>query len=101
MSGVGKVYNYTVSYRDFGLSLPRPYATAYVELEDVPSIRLATNNIFGCRVDDLHIGLDVEVMYHGYDDAELTLAYLSPRTLARGVVDAAVGEGVRSESIPA
>ena len=77
VSGRGRLYSFTLTNRDFGLGFPIPYVTAYVELDDTPGVRLATN-VVGCPASVLAIDLPMEVVYHDYPDKELTLAYFTP-----------------------
>ena len=77
VSGVGRLYSVTVSYREFGLQMGVPWIAAYVELEEGP--RLATN-IVNALTDEVAIGQTVSVVYQDYDEIGLTLAFFEPET---------------------
>lgn len=61
-SGKGTVYSFTIirkgagDWKDAG-----PFVYAYVELDEGPRVQ---TNIVGCPVDDVHIGMKVEVEWH-------------------------------------
>jgi uncharacterized OB-fold protein len=58
----GTVYSFTVvrkgtgAFKDAG-----PFVIAYVELADGPRIM---TNIVNCDIDELHIGMPVEMVFH-------------------------------------
>lgn len=79
VSGKGKVYSYTVSYRapSTGFAADVPYVFAIIELEE--GVRL-TSNVVGCLPEDVRIDMAVEVVF---DDVtpEVTLAKFQPAEL--------------------
>jgi uncharacterized OB-fold protein len=66
-SGHGTVATFTVNHQPWYPNLDPPYVIAMVELDDQPSVRITTN-IVGCPVEDVHIGMDVQVVFEQYDD---------------------------------
>lgn len=75
-SGRGTVYTFTVTHQNQapGFRDGLPYVLAYVELDE--GVRILTN-VVGCAVDDVRIGMAVEVVF---DDvtADLTLPKFKP-----------------------
>ena len=51
----------------FGDAFPVPYVIAIVELEEDPEVRLTTQ-IVDCPVEDVRIGMPVEVEFEHHDD---------------------------------
>ncbi len=72
-SGRGHVYTYTVTHQNQvpGFREACPYVLAYVELEEGP--RLLTN-VVGCEVDQVRIGLPVEVDFAAVEDSREAIA---------------------------
>ena len=66
-NGLGTVASYTINHQPWYPGLDPPYVIAMVELDDQPSVRLTTN-IVGCPVDDVTIGMSVQVVFEQYDD---------------------------------
>lgn len=61
-SGRGTVYSFTVVRRGApSYESAAPYVVAYVELEEGPRV---LTNIVGCDVDDVEVGMPVEVVFH-------------------------------------
>ncbi len=75
-SGRGTVYTYTVTYQNQapGFRDELPYVLAYVELEE--GVRVLTN-IVGCAVEDVRIGMPVEVTFDDVSSA-ITLPKFKP-----------------------
>lgn len=69
-SGTGTVATYTVNHQPWYPGLDPPYVVAMVELDDQPTVRITTN-IVGCAVEDVRIGLPVQVVFEQYDDVWL------------------------------
>jgi len=61
-AGTGSIYTFTVVYQNQmgGFRDQLPYVLAYVELDEGP--RLLTN-IEGCKPEEVHIGMRVEVRF--------------------------------------
>lgn len=76
-SGRGTVFSYTVDRRGSApaFQAKAPYVIAIVELEEGPRI---TTNIVGCEIEDVHIGMPVEVAYEPVND-DITLVKFRPR----------------------
>jgi uncharacterized OB-fold protein len=68
--GTGTVAAFTINHQPWYPGLDPPYVIAMVSLNDQPEMRLTTN-IVGCAVDDVHIGMDVRVVFEQYDDVWL------------------------------
>jgi len=51
---------------------PPPYVVAIVELDDEPAVRLTTN-VVDCPIDEVRIGLPVEVTFERRDDVWIPL----------------------------
>ncbi|HZA79394.1 MAG TPA: Zn-ribbon domain-containing OB-fold protein [Acidimicrobiales bacterium] len=62
VSGRATVATYTVNHQPFMPGFDPPYVIAMVEIEDDPTVRLTTN-IVGCAMEDVHIGMPVEVTF--------------------------------------
>jgi uncharacterized OB-fold protein len=58
--GTGSIYSYTVVHRSFRSDLPPPYVVAAIDLDDGWHMM---SNIVGCRPDDVHIGMRVQVAF--------------------------------------
>jgi uncharacterized OB-fold protein len=58
--GTGSIYSYTVVHRSFRDDLPPPYVVAAIELDDGWTMM---SNIVGCRPEDVHIGMRVQVTF--------------------------------------
>ena len=69
-SGKGTVATFTVNHQPWYPGLDPPYVIAMVELDEQAGLRLTTN-IVGCAVDDVGIGMDVQVLFEQYDDVWL------------------------------
>ncbi|MFJ8816335.1 Zn-ribbon domain-containing OB-fold protein [Amycolatopsis thermoflava] len=68
VSGRAVVVTFTVNHHPwFGEAFPPPYAVAIVELDEDPEIRLTTQ-IVGCPVEDVRIGMAVEVVFEQHED---------------------------------
>jgi uncharacterized protein len=72
VSGRASVVTYTVNRQPWIPGFDPPYIVAIVELADEPDVRLTTN-IVGVPIDDMRIGLEVEVFFEEWptgDDAD-------------------------------
>jgi hypothetical protein len=68
VSGRATVAAYTVNHHPwFGDAFPVPYVLAIVELEEDPEVRLTTQ-IVDCPVEDVQIGLPVQVEFEHHED---------------------------------
>jgi hypothetical protein len=68
VSGRGTVFTYTVNYHPFNPAVPPPYVIAIVELVEQVGLRFTTN-IVDCAVDEVSIGMAVEVTFEQAGDA--------------------------------
>lgn len=66
-SGRATVAAFTVNKHQWFEGFPPPYVVAIVELAEEPDVRLTTQ-IVGCSVDDVSIGMPVEVRFEPWDD---------------------------------
>jgi uncharacterized protein len=64
-SGKGKLYSYVIHHRPVPGFTP-PYSIAVVELDEGP--RMMTN-VVDCDVDDVRVGMPVEVTFRAIDDS--------------------------------
>lgn len=62
MSGLGRVYTYTINQRAWSPGLEVPYVIAIVRLDEQPDLRLMTN-IVGCEADQVTIDMPVRVEF--------------------------------------
>ena len=65
VSGRGEVYSFTVNHQSWDGST-EPYAIALVALPEQDGLILTTN-VVGCRLEDLRIGLPVQVTFEQHD----------------------------------
>jgi uncharacterized OB-fold protein len=72
VSGRATVATFTINIQPWIPGFDPPYVVAIVEIEEQPSVRLMTN-IVGCPVEDVHIGMAVEVRFDEYDGVWLPL----------------------------
>jgi uncharacterized protein len=71
VSGRATVVAYTVNHHPwFGDAFPTPYVVAIVELAEDPDVRLTTQ-IVDCPVDDVRIGMAVEVVFEHHEDVSI------------------------------
>ena len=77
LSGRGTVFSWIVVHQSQhpAFNADAPYNVTIVELEEGP--RLHTN-LIGCRNDEIHIGMPVEVLFEKIND-EVTLPKFRPR----------------------
>jgi uncharacterized OB-fold protein len=72
VSGHGSVYACTVNRYQWLPDMRPPYVVALVELVEQEGLHLMTN-IIGCAVDEVIIGMDVEVVFARHDDVYIPL----------------------------
>ena len=68
VSGAGTVFTFTVDRHPFRPDVPVPYVIAIVELVEQPGLRFTTN-IVGCDVDEVCIGMPVQVEFEPAGEA--------------------------------
>jgi uncharacterized OB-fold protein len=71
LSGRGSIYTYCVMHDTLIRGMVPPFVIAQVELEEQPGLRL-TCNILECPIDQVRIGMAVEVTYEDVTE-EVTL----------------------------
>ena len=71
-SGLATVAAYTVNHQQWFPGFDPPYVVAIVELDDDPSVRLTTN-LVNCAIDDVAIGMPVQVTFDHQDDVWIPL----------------------------
>ncbi|MDT5299373.1 MAG: uncharacterized protein QOG79_2615 [Mycobacterium sp.] len=65
VSGKATVAAYTVNRQNWIPGFEPPYVVAMVELDDEPDVRLITN-VVGVPVDDVRVGMAVEVFFEDW-----------------------------------
>ena len=66
VSGRGVVHSFTINHQPWDGS-PDPWAIILVELAEQEGLRL-TSNIVNCPIDDVRIGMDVQVSFEQHDE---------------------------------
>jgi uncharacterized OB-fold protein len=72
LSGRAVLHTYTVNHQAWIPGIDLPYLVAIVELPEQEGLRLTTN-LVGCEVDDVRIGMPLEVVFEHHDDVWLPL----------------------------
>ena len=72
VSGRATVVTFTVNHQPWMPTYDPPYVIALVEIDEQPSVRLMTN-IVDCAVDDVAIGMRVEVTFEHNEDVWIPL----------------------------
>ncbi len=67
VSGLAHVATFTVNHHPWFEGFTPPYVIAIVEIDEEPTVRLTTN-VVDCHVDDVVIGLAVEVAFEPWED---------------------------------
>jgi len=67
VSGRATVAAVSIVHHQWSPGFPPPYAVAIVELDEDADVRLTTN-VMDCDVEDVHIGMKVEVLFEQWDD---------------------------------
>lgn len=62
VSGRATLATYTVNHQPFMPGFEPPYVIAIVEIDEDPTVRLMTN-IVGCAIEDVHIGMPLQVTF--------------------------------------
>jgi uncharacterized OB-fold protein len=77
LSGRAVLHTYTVNHQAWIPGIDLPYLVAIVELPEQEGLRLTTN-LVGCEVDDVRIGMPLEVVFEHHDDVWLPLFRPAP-----------------------
>ena len=72
VSGRGSVFTFTINRHSFNPELPVPYVIAIVELAEQPGLRFTTD-LVECDIDEVHIGMAVEVVFEQAGEAWVPL----------------------------
>jgi uncharacterized protein len=72
VSGRATVAAFTVNHHQWFEGFPPPYVIAIVELEEEPDVRLTTN-IVECAIEDVHVGMRVDVLFEEREDVWLPI----------------------------
>jgi len=72
ISGNGEIASFTINYQKWKPDLEVPYALLIVELEEQEGLRLTTN-IVECEIDDIYIGMPVQIVFEHREDVYLPL----------------------------
>ncbi len=78
MSGRAEVAAYTINHHRWHPAFTPPYAVAIVQIEEADYVRLTTN-IVNCPMDEVRIGMPVQVCFEAVGDVWLPL--FEPRRL--------------------
>ncbi|PPJ21615.1 DNA-binding protein [Nocardia nova] len=71
-SGRGRVAAYTINRQPWIPGFEPPYVVAMIELDDEPDVRVVSN-LVGVALDEVAVGLEVEVFFEQWDDVWLPL----------------------------
>jgi uncharacterized protein len=72
VSGRGTVFTFTINRHPFNPAVPVPYVIAIVELAEQAKLRFTTN-LIECDIEDVHIGMAVEVAFEQAGEAWVPL----------------------------
>jgi uncharacterized protein len=67
VSGKGTVFTFSVNHHQYNPKVPVPYVLAMVELPEQEGLRVVCN-IVNCDVNDVYIGMPVQVLFEQQDD---------------------------------
>jgi len=71
-SGKARIVSFSINHQQWMPGLAVPYAVAIVELPEQKSLRLTTN-IINCELDDIHIGMSVQVAFQEVENVFLPM----------------------------
>lgn len=71
-SGRGTVATFTINRQQWLPAMPPPYVIALIEIDEEPDVRILSN-VVGVPVEQVRIGLPVEVFFENWDDVSLPL----------------------------
>jgi uncharacterized OB-fold protein len=80
VSGRGTIYSYTINVQAWNPTFEHPYAIAVIELEEQSDLRLVSN-VYGCKPEDLYIGMPVEVFFEAWEEIWLPLFRVTENTV--------------------
>jgi len=82
VSGRAEVVAYSINYQPWIPGPELPFVLAIVGLEEQDDLRLTTN-IVSCPVDDVTVGMPVQVLFEAHPDEEVWIPLFEPRAGAR------------------
>jgi uncharacterized OB-fold protein len=69
VSGRATVAAFTVNHHPWIEGFPPPYVVGIVDLEEETDVRLTTQ-LVDCAIEDVRVGMPVEVFFEEWEDAE-------------------------------
>ena len=72
VSGLGEVASFTVNMQPWSATMEVPFTVAIVALREQPGLNLTTN-IINCPIEDVAIGMPVQVVFEQHEDTWLPL----------------------------
>lgn len=72
VSGRGRVYTFTVNYKQWLPGLPENYVLALVAIDEQGDV-LIPCNIVNCKVEDVQFDMPVKVLFERYEDVWVPL----------------------------
>jgi uncharacterized OB-fold protein len=72
-AGLGAVYSWTVAWRPQSPAFHTPYCPAIIDMDEGYQI---LSNLIDCDVDDVHVGMGVQVAFQSF--GPMTLPYFRP-----------------------
>lgn len=72
VSGRGSIFSFTVNEQQFHPDVPPPYDIAIVVLDEQDDLRVITN-IVGCELDELVVGMPVQVAFEQHGEVFVPL----------------------------
>jgi uncharacterized OB-fold protein len=78
VSGKAKIFSYQVTYQAFYPAWDTPHVVAIVELEEGPRMH---TNIVGCKIEDIHIDMPVELVFEKVEDQDWYLPKFKPASI--------------------
>jgi uncharacterized OB-fold protein len=78
VSGRAEVVAYSINYQPWMPGPELPFVLAIVGLEEQDDLRLTTN-IVNCPVDDVTVGMPVQVLFEAHPDEEVWIPLFEPR----------------------
>lgn len=77
VSGRAEVLTYSINYQAWMPGLELPFVLAIVALPEQDDLRLTTN-IVNCPVDDVKIGMPVQVLFEAHPDEDVWIPLFEP-----------------------
>ena len=77
VSGKASLHSFTVNYQPWIPGFDPPYVIGLVEIVEDSSVRLMTN-IVNCEIEDVHIGMSLQVVFEEQDDGIIFIPLFEP-----------------------